>query len=177
MQQIKGRLHATDISALLLFNSSIKCRVLDKIMPLITNLGGAIATISCCLLVIALGNGEVRKMGVHALAVLGISHLMVFLLKNRICRLRPKDALPNINTFNLNLDYYSFPSGHTTAAFSIAVTFILYFPLLAVICVPLAVLVAVSRMYLGVHYPSDVLAGIALAAVSTEVLNLAIKFI
>jgi len=171
LSAIKGILYNTDLNTLLVFNKSIKCRFLDRVMPYLTNLGSATATIFICLLLIGGGEGMVRKTGCQAMGALAISHLMVRLLKNCVCRLRPKDVLQNINTFDLALDYYSFPSGHTTAVFSIATTLALNFPVLSVICFPIAFIVAVSRLYLGVHYPSDVLAGVAVAVFTSVVLQ------
>jgi len=171
MSELKGILYDKDLHALLIFNNSIKCRLLDKVMPMITYIGSVTVTISTCLMIIAMGNGVVRKMGFQALLALALSHLLVHFLKNSVCRLRPKDVLPNINTFNVALDYYSFPSGHTTAVFAIATTLALNIPLLAVVCFPIALIVAISRLYLGVHYPSDVLAGMAVAISSSVVLQ------
>jgi len=171
MSELKGRLYSTDLHALMIFNSSIKCRLLDKVMPIITYIGSATFTISCCLMIVAMGTGAVKKMGVQALVALALSHLLVHFLKNSVCRLRPKDVLPNINTFNMVLDYYSFPSGHTTAAFTIATTLALRVPILAVICMPIALIVGISRLYLGVHYPSDVLAGMAVAILTSGMLQ------
>lgn len=177
MSGIKGILYATDLNTLLLFNKSIKCKLLDKVMPRITYLGSATVTISCCLMIMAMGNTMVRKMGFQALVTLALSHLLVRVLKNSVCRLRPKDVLPNINTFNVTLDYYSFPSGHTTAVFAIATTLALNLPILAVICFPIALIVAISRLYLGVHYPSDILAGMAVAIFSSVVLKFIINML
>lgn len=177
MGEIKGRLYATDLNTLMLFNNSIKCRALDKIMPLVTHMGSAPGTISCCLIIIVFGSGEVRKMGIQALVALVFSNLMVQILKNSVCRLRPKDVLPNINTFNVALDYYSFPSGHTTAVFSIATTIALYMPILAAVVFPLALIVGITRLYLGVHYPSDVLAGMTVAVLTSTVLQYVINLI
>lgn len=177
MNEIKGRLYTTDLNTLLVFNNSIKCRLLDKVMPIITYIGSATVTISTCLMIIAMGNEMVSKMGIQALIALALSHFMVHLLKNGVCRLRPKDVLPNINTFNVALDYYSFPSGHTTSVFAIATTLALNLPILAVICFPIAFIVGISRLYLGVHYPSDVLAGMAVAIFSSAVLHFIINML
>ncbi len=177
MSELKGRLYTTDLNALMLFNNSIKCRALDRIMPVLTHMGSAAATVTCCFLIIIFGTGEVRKMGIQALAALALSHLMVHFLKKSVCRLRPKDVLPNIYTFNVPLDYYSFPSGHTTAVFSIATTLALYVPILAAVAFPLALIVAVTRLYLGVHYPSDVLAGMTVAVLTSTVLQYVINLI
>ena len=177
MSEIKGRLYTTDLNTLMIFNNLIKCRILDKVMPIITYLGSATVTISTCLIIIAMGNGAVRKVGFQALLALTLSHLMVHILKNSVCRLRPKDVLPNINTFDVALDYYSFPSGHTTAVFAISTTLALNLPILAITCFPLALIVAISRLYLGVHYPSDVLAGMAIAVFSSVVLQFIINIV
>jgi undecaprenyl-diphosphatase len=177
MSEIKGILYTTDLNTLLVFNNSIKCKLLDKIMPLITYIGSATVTISTCLMLIGIGNEVVRKTGFQALIALAFSHLLVHLLKNSVCRLRPKDVLPNINTFDVALDYYSFPSGHTTSVFTIATILALNLPILAVICFPIALIVAISRLYLGVHYPSDVLAGIAVATFSSVILQFIINML
>ena len=57
------------------------------------------------------------------------------------------------------LDRYSFPSGHTLHAVSFTVLATAYFPALGWVLVPFASLVAASRVVLGLHYPTDVLAG------------------
>ena len=57
------------------------------------------------------------------------------------------------------LDEYSFPSGHTLHAVSFTIIAVYHYPALAWLLLPFAVLVALSRVVLGLHYPSDVLAG------------------
>jgi undecaprenyl-diphosphatase len=63
------------------------------------------------------------------------------------------------------LDRFSFPSGHTLHAVSFTLIICTALPVLALILVPLALLIALSRVVLGLHYPSDVLAGGVLGAV------------
>ena len=65
-------------------------------------------------------------------------------------------------------DRYSFPSGHTLHAASFTVIIVTSFPELAWLCAPFAALVAASRVVLGLHYPSDVLAGAAIGACLAE---------
>jgi undecaprenyl-diphosphatase len=68
------------------------------------------------------------------------------------------------------LDRFSFPSGHTLHAAAFTTVALAYYPMLAWLLVPFAVLVAMSRVILGLHYPSDVFAraaiGLSLAAIS-----------
>jgi undecaprenyl-diphosphatase len=63
------------------------------------------------------------------------------------------------------LDHYSFPSGHTLHAVSFSIVAIHYYPRLAWVVVPFTLLVAVSRVFLGLHYPSDVAAAAGIGLV------------
>ena len=85
-------------------------------------------------------------------------------LKHLVARIRPSDALPNIELrdgFLLDPHSYSFPSGHATATFMVAFILGARFPRTRTPLFALAALVAISRVHLGCHYPSDVLAGAA----------------
>ncbi len=77
-------------------------------------------------------------------------------------RERPFITHKAINRITAPLDRYSFPSGHTLHAVSFTITAWLIFPQLAVLLVPMALLIALSRVVLGLHYPTDVLAGAGL---------------
>lgn len=82
-----------------------------------------------------------------------------FILKHSIKRDRPFNAHEDIENMVYPIDEYSFPSGHTTAAFLVAFIICAFLPVLAPILYTFAVLVGLSRIYLGVHYPGDILAG------------------
>jgi membrane-associated phospholipid phosphatase len=90
-----------------------------------------------------------------------------FLLKEP----RPYEVLAGTNKYtNLPLDPYAFPSAHTSFAFTLATTFALRYSKYPQVYVPMyiwGIIVAYSRPYLGVHYPVDVLGGMAIAVVSS----------
>ena len=90
-------------------------------------------------------------------------------LKIAFKRPRPFTTYPDIITKKSDAGSYSFPSGHTTAAFATATSLTLAFPkwYVAVPAYTYAAAVAYSRMYLGVHYPSDLLGGIIIGVGSS----------
>lgn len=103
----------------------------------------------------------------HALqmALTGAAGLLVYkLIKSATGRPRPYNGMNGIDLRGQPLDQYSFPSGHTLHAVSFSILACSYYPFLyAPLCL-FALLVALSRMVLGLHYPTDVLAGAALGA-------------
>ncbi len=94
-------------------------------------------------------------------------------IKRFVSRLRPFASLPGVTMLVVPPDEFSFPSGHTAAAFVMTTMFAVWYPMFLVFMLPLALSIGVSRVYLAVHYPSDVIAGAALGIVSS-VLALAI---
>jgi undecaprenyl-diphosphatase len=94
-------------------------------------------------------------------AVCTASYKMV---KRGTLRPRPYQALRSIAAGAPVLDTFSFPSGHTLHAVAFTLVACAHYPRLAMILVPFTVLTAASRVVLGLHYPSDVLAGAAIGA-------------
>lgn len=86
------------------------------------------------------------------------------LIKGGTVRPRPYETQPGIQLFAAPLDHYSFPSGHTLHAVAFTMVVVAHYPWLAWITVPFTLLVATSRVMLGLHYPSDVLAGAVIGA-------------
>jgi membrane-associated phospholipid phosphatase len=93
-----------------------------------------------------------------------LAGLTVTLLKDLASRDRPPIADPGLDPIGVVPQSTSFPSGHSATAFATAVAVGLLYPRLRTPLLALAALVAVSRVYLGVHYVSDVLVGSALGA-------------
>lgn len=86
------------------------------------------------------------------------------IIKGKTLRPRPFDVYPAIICTGKTLDKFSFPSGHTMHAVAFSIISVFYFPALLWLVAPFALLVTLSRPILGLHYPSDVLAGAALGA-------------
>lgn len=87
-----------------------------------------------------------------------------FVLKNAFKRNRPQQAMVNFRSVITPSDQFSFPSGHTSAAFLVATLVSYFFPGLTVILYVWAVSVGFSRLVLGVHFPTDTLMGVVLGA-------------
>jgi undecaprenyl-diphosphatase len=95
----------------------------------------------------------------------GIIGLVAYkLLKSSTSRPRPYLVLGGVRLGIAPLDAFSFPSGHTLHAVAFTLVAVSHFPALASVLVPFTLLVALSRVVLGLHYPSDVLAGAAIGA-------------
>jgi undecaprenyl-diphosphatase len=85
-------------------------------------------------------------------------------LKKKVSRPRPHKIFQEITLSTAPLDQFSFPSGHTLHAVGFTTVALAHYPELAWLLVPFSMLVAASRPVLGLHYPSDVLAGAVLGA-------------
>jgi len=129
-----------------------------------THLGSASFTIAVTLGFLCLSLFSSSNIGFEMATALFLSHLPVATIKKIYPRKRPYLVLPESKVMENPLHDHSFPSGHTTAIFSIVTPLILYLPILAIILVPLAIFVGTSRVFLGLHYPSDVLAGACLGS-------------
>ncbi|MGH8287261.1 MAG: phosphatase PAP2 family protein [Steroidobacteraceae bacterium] len=99
------------------------------------------------------------------MALIGVAGVTIYkLLKRTFVRERPFITHAGISLETTPLDRYSFPSGHTLHAVAFTWQAVAHFPELAWVLVPLAALIATSRVVLGLHYPSDVLVGAVIGA-------------
>jgi len=152
-----------------LFNHRIHCRILNPIMGCITHLGSLSFSVLFSLSFVLIPS--LRPLGVEMIFTLLISGVAVQILKRATHRKRPFEALSRVFASHLPSCPYSFPSGHTTAAFSMALVLARGFPVAAFLALGLGMGVGISRIYLGVHYPSDVLAGFSIAFMSSLILQ------
>ena len=140
--------------------------VLDFIMPKITFLGDA-GWFWILVVILFLVLPHNRKVGVQAVVGLAISAFICnLILKPELMRCRPCWLEPGIPLLTTNPVDYSFPSGHTNASFAVATVMGCMCPLWLALAVGLyAFLIAFSRLYLLVHYPTDVLAGMMIGTI------------
>ncbi|NBJ89212.1 phosphatase PAP2 family protein [Acutalibacter sp. 1XD8-36] len=136
--------------------------ITDAVFPAVTYLGeSGIFWILLSLLIIALG----RKNGWRTTGCLMLAAMLLGLLlgeialKNIICRPRPFQEMPEISLLIPPPSGYSFPSGHSCASFAAATIIFLKDKRPGAAALALAALIAFSRVFLFVHYPTDVLAG------------------
>ena len=105
------------------------------------------------------------------MVIAGVLGLLIYKwIKLLTERARPFTVSENISLGTAPLDKYSFPSGHTLHAVSFSLIALHDYPVLAWLLIPLTFLIALSRVVLGLHYPTDVLAGVSIGtALATSV--------
>ena len=155
---------------------TIHTPLLDRFMVAITKLGDA-GIVWIILTVILLLIPKTRKSGVY-MAVALIADLIIcnVILKPIVARPRPYSINKTIKLLVPSLRDYSFPSGHTAASFaSVSALYFAGRKRLAVGALVVSILIAFSRMYLYVHYPTDVLGGLIIGLLCGWVADVIIK--
>ncbi|MEH6890759.1 phosphatase PAP2 family protein [Bacillus sp. JJ864] len=141
-------------------------KALNIFFRTITHMGGATFTIALIIFLLVLTNGSLRGVAIASAISLLISHIPVQIFKKCYPRKRPYLTIHNAKYPMNPLVDHSFPSGHTTAIFSVIIPFLLYEPRMTFLLLPVAICVGISRIYLGLHYPSDVLVGMCLGTIA-----------
>ena len=140
---------------------SVRNPILDNIMIFITSLGnGGMIWIAATILLLI--PKKTRKAGVmSAVALLGSLIINNNIVKNIVQRPRPFVTFADLQIIIPTPSEFSFPSGHTSSSFAAAAVFYRHLPKkLGIPSVILAGLIGFSRLYVGVHYPTDVIAGV-----------------
>lgn len=156
-----GRLVSIDGSILLWIQENLRVNALTPIVKFITSLGN-VGMIWIVITLVMLIMKRTRRVGLMCACSLMLSLLINnVLIKNIVARTRPYEAIQAIRPLvALPIDY-SFPSGHSAASFACAWVMLRKLPhKYGIPAAVLAICIALSRLYVGVHYPSDVLAGI-----------------
>ena len=151
-----------DMVILDLIQSNIRTGFMDAIMPFITQLGDA----GLIWIILSIGliiPKKTRKIGFVMIISLILNGIICnIILKPMLARIRPFDVNTAIKLLINKPRDFSFPSGHTSASFTAASVLFFRKSKLFVPSLVLAFLISFSRLYLYVHYPSDVLAGLVL---------------
>ncbi|MEH7012924.1 phosphatase PAP2 family protein [Neobacillus niacini] len=140
-------------------NSHFDKKFINLFFRTITQIGGALFISITTLLLMILSTSQTRLAAISSAAALALSHIPVQVVKKLFPRKRPYLLFETTKILPNPLKDHSFPSGHTTAVFSVIVPFVILNPILATVLIPLGLCVGISRIYLGLHYPSDVIAG------------------
>lgn len=159
-------LESFDNAILLFINNMLHNPVLDKLMVFITSLGN-LGLIWIAISLILISIKKYRTIGLISIGALIISSILgEGILKHLIQRPRPNGEINGITMLISKPITYSFPSGHTSSSFAAALVLSRYFKKFSWIFWGLAVAIAFSRLYLYVHFPSDILGGAILGLIS-----------
>jgi undecaprenyl-diphosphatase len=163
--RLDGTLHAIrrwDERACARLNRAIRFRALLHLFRAVSWLGDGIFWYSL-MLALLLAHGPAAALPVLHMAATGLACTLIYrVLKKGTLRPRPFEVHAQIAAGAVPLDKFSFPSGHTLHAVGFSLVAAAYFPMLAPLLAATTLAVAASRIALGLHYPSDVLAGAAL---------------
>lgn len=164
MQALFRRMDNRELRLCEWLNRGCRPRTVRKFFAVVSRLGdGVFWYVLIALLPLLFGRNALTA-SLHMMLVGLIGLGLYKYLKSRLVRERPYIARGSITLGTAPLDKYSFPSGHTLHAVSFTLIALAYYPQLAWLLIPFASFVALSRVVLGLHYPSDVAAGATLGA-------------
>lgn len=165
------------------FNHAFQNPILDSIMPIFTHFGGfkfLLLILIAILLYAKISRREtLKKVTIIALAALLFSDAIAIVLKHVVHEPRPFMTLDNVHLLITEDDLNSFPSGHTTSTIAVVTAFVLnmkelakkHYLIIDIALIIFAILIPFSRMYVGVHYPGDILAGAILGLFGALIIN------
>ncbi|MBX4264848.1 phosphatase PAP2 family protein [Clostridium estertheticum] len=150
-------------------------RYLDIIMPIVTFMGnmGIIWFIISIALIL---DKPYRMIGNSVILTLIISTIVgEGIIKHIVRRVRPCNKQDYISLLYLKPTSYSFPSGHTLSSFAAAEMLSMYFTQYKLMFMTIAFLIALSRLYLYVHYPTDVIAGVIVGILCSKIIFIVLQ--
>lgn len=160
-----------DLEILNYIQNSIGNTAIDKLMVFMTMLGnkGIIWIVISLFLVI---NKKTRRVGIMSMTALILTGILgEAVIKPLVKRARPFIDHPSVNLIIKAPSSYSFPSSHTALSFTVAAILLKEFKKYGMMFLVLATLIAFSRVYLFVHYPSDVVVGVIMGLTCAWITN------
>lgn len=142
---------------------------LAKTARMVSRSGDGYLQITLPLLLIFLGVNFATSLFQAVLVGFAFQLPVYWVLKNSFKRRRPPQAIPSFCASIVASDEFSFPSGHTAGAFLLCFLIASFYGVAALPLVAWAICVGASRVILGVHFPTDILAGILLASCSATI--------
>ncbi len=163
-------IYSIDFGILDFLQNTIRCTFLDKLFAVLTHMGDA-GLIWIVLSIVLLCFKKYRRCGILMLVSLAVCAIFTSgIIKPLAGRIRPF-AQRGLEPYITPPSGYSFPSGHTSSSFTAATTLLLCHKKEGYPAAVLASLVAFSRLYFYVHFPTDVLAGALLGILCAVIVN------
>jgi undecaprenyl-diphosphatase len=147
-----------------------KNALLDGIMKALTSYGPILYGIALLVIIFASKSKAMRRVGIGGIAAAVIGLAVNFVIHHVYYRARPFVA-HHVNLLLTHAPDSSFPSDHTVGAFSITFALWRFYPRLGKLLLVLAILVGISRVFVGNHYPTDVLGGAVVGILSGLVVS------
>jgi len=164
MRLYLNRMHRLDSNVCVSVNHTSQYRVIRDVFRVVSRCGDGLFWYGL-MIAILLFMGREGFFPVIHMAVAGLVGTLLYKwLKGKTLRPRPYAVRQEIFLTGTPLDKFSFPSGHTLHAVLFSVVALNYYPQLSVILLPFTLMIALSRVVLGLHYPSDVIAGALIGA-------------
>lgn len=169
--------YSIDLSIFYFINHTLANPIFDKFFGYITNVKHWYIAYTILLGISFFKGGKTGKIAaIGAIILIAVSdQFSSFFLKNTFERIRPCNALPDVRLVLTCNGSFSFPSSHAVNNFAVAVFYYKLFPKLKWILLISAGLMAFSRPYIGVHYPSDIFFGAIIGSAVGYIFSLGAK--
>src|SRR5574344_1100311 len=164
-----------DLQILMFIKEHMTNPVFDALMPFFSTIG-EYGAIWLAFGIVLLFNKRSRPYGIMLFIAVALGFFTgEIVIKNLVGRIRPCNFYPDVSVIVKRPHTYSFPSGHTCSSFAAALTVFFFDKRFGIAAFILAAFIAFSRMYLFMHYPTDILAGLLLGIFSATVVHIVYK--
>ncbi len=171
------RITEIDLSVLEWIKDNLYCDFLDAVMPAVTFLGnGGWFWIAMAVIMLCFKRTRKTALMMGAALIFGLV-LCNLILKPTVARIRPYEIAEGVKLLIERQSDFSFPSGHTAASFEAATVLMMRDKRFGIPALVLAAIIAFSRMYLYVHYPTDILGGIAVGVLCGVLGYFAVEYV